>query len=130
VGRVAELGSLDHMALTTSQVLALVETELARIPSSQTAALIRSLLVPPRCEDRPWDYGAPGATYPCWIVAEHTPSGTAFAYCEQGFGPSCPWGLLSVSGEHLSMGMDCGWYESLAEVVRESFAWPESSSTP
>jgi len=116
------------MALTASQVSALVETEFARIHSPQTSALIRSLLVPPRCELRAWDYGAPGTEYPCWIVAEHAPSGTAFAYCEEGFGPSHPWGLL-CSGEHLSMGMDCGWHHSLEDAVRESFAWPESNST-
>lgn len=117
------------MALTAAQVSTLVETELARISDPKTAALIRALLVAPRCELRPWNYGAPGAEYPCWIVAEHSPSGTAFAYCEEGFGPSSPWGMLAISGEHLSMGMDCGWYESLENVVRESFAWPELSTS-
>jgi hypothetical protein len=117
------------MALIATQVSALVETELARISDPMTSALIRTLLVAPRCEPRPWDYGAPDTKYPCWIVAEHAPSGTAFAYCEEGFGPSFPWGMLSISGEHLNMGMDCGWYESLEEVVRESFTWPESRAS-
>jgi hypothetical protein len=84
--------------------------------------------VTPRCEQRSWDYGAPGTVYRCWIVLEHPASGTGIAYCEQGFGPSCPWGLLWISGEHLSMGMDSGWYDSLEDAVRESFAWPESTS--
>src|SRR5215472_3843808 len=98
------------MALSASDVLALVEAQLSRVTDPKAVALIRSLLVPPRCEYRPWDYGAPGEKYPCWIVAEHTPSGTGIAYCERGFGPRCPWGLLWISGEHLSMGMDCSWY--------------------
>ncbi len=117
------------MALTVSKVSELVEAQLARVADHQAAALIRSLLVTPRCEHRPWDYGAAGTEYPCWIVGEHTPSGTGFAYCEQGFGPSFPWGLLWLSGEYLSMGMESCWYDSLEDAVRESFAWPESSST-
>jgi hypothetical protein len=111
------------MALTASDVSVLVEAELARVTSPQAASLIRGLLVPPRCEHRAWDYGEPGTEYPCWIVAEHPASNTAFAYCEQGFGPNSPWGLLWISGEHLSIGMDCSWYESLEEIVRESRAW-------
>ena len=117
------------MALNASKVTELVEAQVARVTDPKAAVLIRSLLVPPRCEHRPWDYGAHDTQYPCWIVAEHPPSNTAIAYCEQGFGPSFPWGLLSISGEHLSMGMDSGWYDSLEDAIRESFAWPESSAT-
>lgn len=130
------MGSVDHLAFTATQVSARVESELARVASPQKSALIRSLLVSPRCEHRPWDYGAPGTKYPCWTVAEHAPSGAAFAYCEEGFGPSAPWGgppwggLLWISGEHLSMGMDCSWFTSLEDAVRDSFAWPESSAQP
>jgi hypothetical protein len=113
------------MAITALQVSILVERELTRITDSQTAVFIRSLLVPPHCENRPWDYGLPGTEYPCWIVIEHAPSGTAIAYCEEGFGPKKPWGLLWISGE-LSMGMDSSWYDSLEGAVKESHAWPQS----
>jgi hypothetical protein len=116
---------LGDMALSASEVSAFVDEQLARVADPQASALIRSLLVPPRCELRPWDYGPPGTEYPCWIVAEHTPSNTWIAYCEQGFGPSFPWGLLFLSGAHLNMGMDCGWYESLEEAFRDSCAWPD-----
>jgi hypothetical protein len=115
------------MAATASKVSELVEQQLSRVIDPRTGALIRSLLVPPRCEFRPWDY-APDTEYPCWIVAEHGSSGTCFAYCEHGFGPKCPWGLLWIRGEHLSMGMDCAWYDSLEDAVRESFAWEELGS--
>jgi hypothetical protein len=108
--------------MTASHISTLVEAELTRIISPSSVALIRGLLVPPRCEERPWDYGAPSETYPCWIVAEHPPSNTAFAYCEQGFGPKCPWGLLWLSGEHLNMGMDSSWFTSLEAVVKDSRA--------
>ncbi len=111
------------MAMKASQVSALVEVELTRISSPSTVALIRRLLVPPHCEQRPWDYGESGERYPCWIVAEHPSSNTAFAYCEHGFGPKCPWGLLWLSGEHLNMGMDSSWFTSLEDVVKDSYAW-------
>jgi hypothetical protein len=111
--------------MTASQISALVEVELARVSSESTVAKIRGLLVEPRREDRPWDYGAPGQTYPCWIVAEHLPSNAAFAYCDQGFGPRCPWGLLWRSGEYLNMGMDSSWFTSLEDAVRDSWALEE-----
>jgi hypothetical protein len=113
------------MALTSEEISALVEAQLARVSQPKSAALIRSLLVSPRCELRPWDYGDPDEKYPCWILAEHVPSATGFAYCEQGFGPRSPWGLLWISGEHLNMGMDSSWFESLEDAVRDSFAWPD-----
>jgi hypothetical protein len=110
--------------MIASDVLTLVESELARISEPSTLALIRGLLVSPRCEERPWDYGEQNQKYPCWIVAEHPESDTAFAYCVYGFGPKCPWGLLHRSKkEWSSMGMDCSWFTSLEECVRDSFAW-------
>ena len=110
--------------MTGTEMSVLVEAELTRISNPSTVALIRSLLVPPRCEQRPWDYGEPNETRPCWIVAEHPASNAAFAFCEQGFGPKCPWGLLWRSGDWLSMGMDSSWFTSLEDCVRDSIAWP------
>ena len=34
-----------------------------------------------------------------------------------------PWGLLFMSGEYMSMGMDSQWYVSLEDAFRESSAW-------
>jgi len=85
-------------------------------------AAIEPLLVAPHREDREWDYGPANQTYPCWIVLEHPPSNTGIAYCIEGFGPRCPWGLLWLNGEHLNMGMDSGWYTSLEGAFRESRA--------
>lgn len=96
----------------------LVDDELGRIEDKLLVAAMRSLLVSPRCEDRPWDYGVERQTYPCWIVLEHEPTNTAIAYCDQGFGPSAPWGLLFLTGDHLNMGMDAGWYAMLQDAFR------------
>ena len=99
----------------------LVQAELGRIADGEIVKAIVPLLVGPRLEDRPWDYG-PDETYPCWIVLEHPPSNTCIAYCEEGFGPRCPWGLLFLSGRHLSMGMDSGWFRTLEDAFRDSRA--------
>ena len=80
-------------------------------------------MVTPRVEDRGWDYGAEDQRYPCWIVMEHHQSNTAIAYCEYGFGPKCPWGLLFISGPHMGIGMDAAWYLRLEDAFRESMAW-------
>jgi hypothetical protein len=112
------------MAVTAEEVSTLVEAQLMQVTEARAAALIRSLLVTPRCEQRVWDYGEPGTRYPCWIVLEHTPSGTGVAYSEHGFGPKYPWGLLFISREQ-TMGMDSAWYDSLENAVRDSMAWPD-----
>jgi hypothetical protein len=117
------------MPSTADDISKLVATEISRISQADLARRIRELLVAIRCEPREWDYGEPDQTYPCWIVAEHPESNTAFAYCEYGFGPRIPWGLLSIEGQHMSLGMDSGWFISLEEAFRDSFAW-EGTNPP
>jgi hypothetical protein len=108
---------------TAADVRSVVEAEIATITQRDLVSRIRELLVPIRCEYRAWDYGKPDDEYPCWIFAEHSDSNTAFAWTEYGFGPSSPWGLLFIRGEHISMGMDSGWFVSLEDLFRESMAW-------
>ena len=108
---------------TADDISKLVATEISRIFQPGLASRIRELLVAIRCEPREWDYGEPGQTYLCWIVAEHPESNTAFAYCEYGFGPREPWGLLRIRGQKMSLGMDSGWFISLEDAFRDSFAW-------
>ena len=111
------------MPITSADVEKAVEAEIARISQPELVACIRQHLVPVRCEQREWDYDSAVLTYPCWIIAEHPASNTAFAYCEHGFGPSDPWGLLSIRGEHMSIGMDSGWFTRLEGAFRDSMAW-------
>lgn len=109
--------------MQVADVEKLVAQEISRISQRDLVEVIRRALVPPRCEPRPWDYGAPGQTYPCWIVAEDKPSNTAFVFCELGFGASYAWSLLSLRGDYLNMGMDSQWFVSLEEAFRDSRAW-------
>lgn len=112
------------MPIEARDVSAIMEKELQRLTALEQQK-VRTLLVTPRCEDRGWDYGEIGQTYPCWIVAEHPSSNTAIAYCEHGFGPKNPWGLLFLlpSGPCSSMGMDSSWFSHFDECIKDSFAW-------
>ena len=105
-----------------AEIERLVRAELNQISDSHIRDLISALLIGPRREDRPWDYGPEGVTHPCWIVLEHPPSNTGIAFCDEGFGPRCPWGLLWLRGDALSMGMDSGWFTTLEDAFRESMA--------
>jgi len=111
------------MPITSAELKKVIELEISLISQPELIDCIRRHLIEPRCEPREWDYGAPGLTYPCWIFAEHSVSNTAFAYCDQGFGPTDPWGLLSIRGSHMSIGMDSGWFSRLEGVFRDSMAW-------
>jgi hypothetical protein len=117
------------MALTARAVDALVDQELRRIAQPELVSLIRSLRIPTRCERRSWDYGEREEAYSCWIVLEHAPSNTCIAYCEEGFGPRDPWGLLFIKGSDISMGMDSQWFVNLEDAVRQSTAW-EGTNPP
>ena len=101
---------------------ALVEREIERIEQPDLVALAQSLRTSPRLEHRPWDYGEEGQTYPCWIAFVHQPSNTAVAYCSEGFGPTYPWGRLSLI-EPRSMGMDSQWFASVEDALRNCAVW-------
>lgn len=114
------------MVASAASVTDLLEAELSGLGDRRVVQHIRSLLVTPRVEMRAWDYGEPDQEFPCWIVLEHAASNTGIAYCEFGFGPSFPWGLLFLEGtEHMSMGMDSGWFDYFVETYFESKASSE-----
>jgi hypothetical protein len=112
------------MGVDSGTLRELIDRELADLPNERIVRHIRALLVEPVPELRDWDYGEPGQQYPCWIVFRHTASNTGIAFCEQGFGPRCPWGLLRIGGEGKprSIGQDCGWYPNFLETYFNSFA--------
>jgi hypothetical protein len=114
--------------LDAEAVERLVRAQIQNASTSQRSSLMKTLLVPPRCELRPWSYGGPGMMLPCWIVAEHRSSNTAIAYCEQGFGPRAPWGLLAMEGPHMNIGQDSGWFTSFEEAMMDSYAVSEPKS--
>ncbi len=114
------------MAVDANTLQSLIEAELTSLRDERVEDHIRTLLVAPHVILRPWDYGAPDQAYPCWTVLDHGDgSDTGIAYCEHGFGPRCPWGLVwmgRTAGRSLSMGMDSGWFRTFLDAYFESFA--------
>ena len=101
----------------------LIEEEINKISQEELVSTIQDHKVAIRVENREWDYSNTYKEYPCYIVLEDKKSNTAIAYCENGFGPAYPWGLLFIEGEYMSMGMDANWFCSLEEAVRDSKFW-------
>jgi hypothetical protein len=120
--------------LNAEEVSSIVGKELACISDRALLSRIQQLLVKPYAVERDWDYGGDGERFTCWTVLEHSPTNTAIAYCEQGFGPSYPWGLVSLSGESGGIGMDSAWFSTLESAMRVSMAWdgpnPENYEVP
>jgi len=106
-----------------SRIQKLLDDEINSIQQNKLLKCVTEHLVEPRLENREWDYGIEGQTYPCWICLESISTNTAIAYCEEGFGPTYPWGLLSLKGRNTSMGMDSGWFISLEQAVRDAMFW-------
>ena len=80
---------------------------------------LQSILVEPTNHLRHWDYSGTNETFECWTVAVDNNSDTSLIYCEKGFGPKCPWGLVATSFSYF--GMDSGWYSNLEECYLESY---------
>ena len=98
---------------------ALVESELVAISDARALARIRMMLVEPEVLLRSWDYGNAGERFPCWTVLRvPPPRGFDIAYCQHGFGPAFPWGM--VSADELTIGNDSGWFETLVEALSSS----------
>jgi hypothetical protein len=118
------------MTIDADTLKTLVDRELEHLSDARVMAHFRSLLVEPKAVLRNWDYGEPGEQYACWAVLNDNDSNTGIAYCESGFGPRNPWGLVWLgSDEHrgMTMGMDSGWFTAFLDAYFESFAATELS---
>jgi hypothetical protein len=99
----------------------LIEAELALVQDTRVVSHIRTMLCEPHSIMRNWNYGVRGQQYLCWMVLKDAVTDAEVAYCEEGFGPKCPWGLVS-SGEGASMGMDSAWYPTFMDAYFDSYA--------
>ncbi|HEY4345402.1 MAG TPA: hypothetical protein VGN05_13715, partial [Parvibaculum sp.] len=106
-------------------VKARVERELEHLRDIRVIKHIRDLLIESLPVIRGWDYGEPEEQYTCWTVLAEKGGTTGIAYCEKGFGPSHPWGLVSLTTNKdvpASMGMDSSWYQTFLSAYFESAA--------
>jgi len=109
------------------EISSLVQAELEAIDDPIFREKVRSYLVEPYPIERPWDYGVEGQKYTCWTVMEDFSTNTGIAYCAEGFGPTFPWGLVFLRGNHMNMGMDSAWYETLWEAFRETHTYERTA---
>jgi hypothetical protein len=115
--------------VSAADVEQFVDRELSRISDPALLARISQLRVPACAVVREWDYGLPDEAYPCWTVVEDRRVNVGIAYCEAGFGPRNPWGLVFLSGPYMSIGMDSGWFDSLEEAARELVSWDDPGAS-
>lgn len=99
----------------------LLEVELEPLSDPLVRAHVQSLLVEPECVMRRWPWSKEPQSFACWTVLSHVRSRTGIAYCEQGFGPKNPWGLIFTDPEG-DMGGDYGWYPKFSHAYWESHA--------
>jgi hypothetical protein len=110
-------GTLGSMAIDAANIQRLFDEQVARIVDPTVSALVQRWRVAPRCELRLWSYAA--VNLPCWLVLEDKELNVGVAYCEHGFGPKCPWGLLRLTGHRVHMGDDSQWFPTLEQAVRD-----------
>ena len=109
-----------------SALLALIEAELAAVADPAAREAMRGvMLADPIAMRCAWDYGAADETFPCWRVAAREDCGVGVVYCELGFGPKCPWGLVWLNEAVPRMGMDSGWFCALREALADLLDEPE-----
>jgi hypothetical protein len=109
--------------MTLADVEALVRDDMRALSDARVAAHVSSLLaVPPQSLRLGWTFGAVGETLDGFLVLDHPRSGTGIVYCEQGFGPANPWGLVFTNRGPLSTGTSDGWYPRLLDAYFESKA--------
>ena len=110
------------MTIMAELINGLIERELSSVSDARVRDHILKCLIEPKPIVRDWDYGAEGEAYTCWTVLEEDNSNVAIAYCEKGFGPGSPWGLVAKSGSRMSIGMDAAWYEKFMHAYLECAA--------
>jgi hypothetical protein len=110
---------------SAAEVAAALDEDLANLRDPRVRAGIQAFrLATPAPIRLAWDYGEPGETFDGWLVFDDPEQRTGIAYCDQGFGPKNPWGLIMITtGETCpSMGMDSGWFGRFMDAYMDSFS--------
>ena len=116
------------MPTPPANIARLIAGELSFLTDQKVKQAVLDGLVDPRPITLDWDYGPPGQQFDGWIVFDHeTESDTLIVYCEHGFGPMSPWGLVFATPREgiRSMGMDSGWFRSFMDAF-----WDSHAATP
>jgi hypothetical protein len=108
-------------------LISLLDAEIAAISDPvlrRQVQAARIVPIPLRCV---WEYGEwadkSNVTYDCWKVLA-PPGRVGIVFCDEGFGPRCPWGLIWQDEDNPSMGSDSGWFSTLAEAAADALDRP------
>ena len=111
------------MTTSAAEVAAAIDEDLANLRDPRVRADIMAFrVVPPAPIRLAWDYGQPGETFGGWLVFSDPRQRTGIAYCDQGFGPKSPWGLIATGETCPSTGMDSGWFQRFMDAWFDSFS--------
>ncbi|MBJ7485814.1 hypothetical protein [Brevundimonas sp.] len=113
------------MPTTRESIVAQIDSELSRLTDDNAKQAVLHRRVDPRPITLDWEYGTAGQQFDGWVVFDHeAESDTLIVYCEHGFGPTFPWGLVFASAQdgRRSMGMDSGWFSSFMDAFWDSHA--------
>jgi hypothetical protein len=107
-----------------AQITAALDEDLRNLRDPRVRAHIETFRLPAPTPIRlAWDYGKPDETFDGWLVFDDREQRCGIAYCDEGFGPATPWGLVNTSEACPSMGMDCDWFSRFMDTY---FASPAS----
>jgi hypothetical protein len=113
---------------TPDEIRALVARELSIITNVKRRQALELLLIAPVLRERAWDYGPIDQDFSYWCVAETPNREIEFAYCENGFGPTFPWGWLYQKDP--TLGSDAQWNWYLEEAYMRSGVWKGLDAEP
>lgn len=89
-----------------------------KIADPDTAKGLRTLLIPPRQEQRTWNWHKPYVQSRVWVVAESSRYDYGIVFSDYGFAPEC-LGVCFFSS-HGDFDADYCWCASLEQAYRES----------
>jgi hypothetical protein len=101
--------------MQSKEVAVLIKSGLDRVSDQSRRASLEKLLIEPRQLSLHWEYGLEGLRFNCWHVGQSLNGEIWLLYCEQGFGPSFPWGFVFPPSK--SLGNDGQWYSGLEDAT-------------
>jgi len=110
VQQIGRTQSQSDSMLTDREIRKLVNAELAKVIDPSRRAAIQAILVLPQILHLEWNYGNQGERFECWLVGLSI-RGERLVYCDAGFGPTYPWGVLDADDQ--SLGRDDQWHLGL-----------------
>lgn len=100
----------------------MINAEMSQLLDQGITEKIRTMLVFPEEIQCAWQYKEwqhdTNNLFPCWKVLV-TEDNACIVYCEYGFGPRYPWGLISIESSPPSMGDDSSWHASFVDAVAD-----------